>query len=89
MGTDLYIALARDMFVATLKLGGPILFVALVIGVVVGILQAVTQVQEMTLTFVPKIIGIGLTILVCGSWMLRSLVSFAEELFIRIPQFVQ
>lgn len=89
MPTDMYISLARDMFVATLKLGGPILFVALVVGVIVGILQAITQVQEMTLTFVPKIVAIGLTILVCGSWMLRSLVSFTEELFNRIPHFVQ
>lgn len=89
MPTDMYISLARDMFIATLKLGGPILAVALVVGIVVGILQAVTQVQEMTLTFVPKIIGIGLTILVCGSWMLRSLVSFTEELLNRIPHFVQ
>ncbi len=89
MPTDMYISLAREMFVATLKLGGPLLAVALAVGVVVGILQAVTQVQEMTLTFVPKIVGIGLTVLICGSWMLRSLVSFTEELFNRIPQFVQ
>lgn len=89
MPADMYVALAREIFVATLKLGGPILFVALVVGVAIGILQAVTQVQEMTLTFVPKIIAIGLTILVCGSWMLRALISFTEELFVRIPQFVQ
>ncbi len=89
MGTDIYLALARDMFIATLKLGGPILGVALVVGVAIGILQAVTQVQEMTLTFVPKIIAIGLTILVCGAWMLRSLVGFTEELLRRIPEFVR
>ncbi len=89
MPTDIYIALARDMFVATLKLGGPVLGVALVIGVVVSILQAVTQIQEMTLTFVPKVVAIGLTVLVCGAWMLRSLVSFTEELLRRIPEFVR
>jgi len=77
------------MFIATLKLGGPILGVALVVGVGVSILQAVTQIQEMTLTFVPKILAIGLTLLVCGGWMLRSLVSFSEQLFARLPQFVQ
>ncbi|MEA3402294.1 MAG: flagellar biosynthesis protein FliQ [Armatimonadota bacterium] len=89
MPTDLYVALAKDMFVATLKLGGPVLGVALVVGVAIAILQAVTQIQEMTLTFVPKVIAIGLTILACGSWMLRSLASFAEELFRHIPEYVR
>ena len=89
MATDIYVALARDMFVATLKLGGPVLAVALLVGVAVSIVQAVTQIQEMTLTFVPKVIAIGLTVLVCGSWMLRSLVSFTEDLLRRIPEFVR
>ncbi|NLO06862.1 MAG: flagellar biosynthesis protein FliQ [candidate division WS1 bacterium] len=89
MPTDIYVALARDMFIATLKLGGPLLAVALVVGTVVGILQAVTQVQEMTLTFVPKIVAMGLTVLVCGSWMLRSLAGFTEELLRRIPEYVR
>ncbi|MGD9494920.1 MAG: flagellar biosynthesis protein FliQ [Armatimonadota bacterium] len=89
MTTDLYIALAREMFIATLKLGGPMLAVALVVGVAISILQAVTQIQEMTLTFVPKVVAIGLTVLVCGSWMLRSLVGFTEELLRRIPDFVR
>ena len=89
MSADIFSSLTRDMFIATLKLGGPILAVALVVGVGVSILQAVTQIQEMTLTFVPKILAIGLTLLVCGGWMLRSLVSFSEQLFARLPQFVQ
>ncbi len=89
MPTDIYVALARDMFIATLKLGGPVLLVALVVGTLVGILQAVTQIQEMTLTFVPKAIGIGLTVLVCGSWMLRSLASFTVELIGNIPKYVR
>ncbi len=89
MSGDMFTALSRDIFVAALKLGGPILAVALVMGVAVSILQAVTQIQEMTLTFVPKILAIGLTILVCGAWMLRSLVSFSEQLFTRLPEFVQ
>ncbi len=89
MTTDLYIAVARDMFLVTLKLGGPMLAVALVVGVAISILQAVTQIQEMTLTFVPKVIAIGLTVLVCGAWMLRSLVGFSEELLRRLPEFVR
>jgi flagellar biosynthesis protein FliQ len=89
MPTDIYVQLAQEMFIATLKLGGPVLGVALLIGLLVGILQAVTQVQEMTLTFVPKIVAIGLTVLACGSWMLRSLAGFTEELLINIPHYVQ
>ncbi|MGI5817248.1 MAG: flagellar biosynthesis protein FliQ [Armatimonadota bacterium] len=89
MPTDIYVNLARDMFIATLKLGGPVLGVALLIGVLVGIVQAVTQVQEMTLTFVPKIVAIGLTVLACGSWMLRSLAGFTTELLTNIPRYVQ
>lgn len=89
MHTDLYIALARDMFITTVKLSGPVLGVALVVGVTISILQAVTQIQEMTLTFVPKVIAIGLIVLVCGSWMLRALGSFARELLGRLPEFVR
>ena len=89
MSTDIYVALARDMFIATIKLGGPVLLVALVVGTLVGILQAVTQVQEMTLTFVPKAVAIGLTVLVCGSWMLRSLASFTIDLIEDIPRYVR
>lgn len=89
MPTDVYVKLAADMFIATLKLGGPVLGVALVVGVVIAILQAVTQIQDMTLTFVPKVLAIGVTVLVCGSWMLRSLAGFAEDLFRNLPDFVQ
>ena len=89
MSGDMYVNLAREMFLATLKLGGPILAVALVVGVALSIVQAVTQVQEMTLTFVPKVACIAVTVLIAGSWMLRSLVSFTQRLFERLPDFVQ
>lgn len=89
MSGDLYLSLAAQVFVATLKLAGPILAAALVVGVAVSILQAVTQIQEMTLAFVPKLLALGLVMLVAGSWMLRSLVGFTAELFRRLPEFVQ
>ena len=89
MSGDMYVNLAREMFLATLKLGGPILAVALVVGVALSIVQAVTQVQEMTLTFVPKVACIAVTVLIAGPWMLRSLVSFTQRLFERLPDFVQ
>lgn len=66
-------------------LGGPILIVALVIGVVISLMQTVTQIQEMTLTFVPKVIGIALVIIVAGNWMLRELVTYSAQLWGSIP----
>ena len=81
--------LSRQFFLICLKLGGPTLLVALTIGVAISILQAVTQVQEATLTFVPKAIAIALTLLIFGSWMLQSLISYSAELFERLPQFVR
>jgi len=82
-------ALSTQTFLVAAKLGGPILGVALVIGILVSLFQAVTQVQEMTMTFVPKIVAIALVVLLAGSWMLASLVTFAVDLFARLPHYVQ
>ncbi len=67
------------------KLAGPVLLSALVIGVVVSLLQTVTQIQEQTLTFVPKLVGVGVILLLGGSWMLRELVAWVTELWRSIP----
>ena len=68
----------------TLKVAGPILAVTLAIGLLVGIIQAATSIQEQTLTFVPKLIAIGLVILISGNWMLEEVVNEAVvELFVR------
>lgn len=72
--------LCRQAFLTALYCSGPILGVVLVIGVAVSIMQAVTQVQEATLTFLPKMLGAGLVMLVGGYWMLEQLVSFAASL---------
>jgi flagellar biosynthetic protein FliQ len=66
----------------------PVLAVALVIGVAISLLQAVTQVQEMTLTFVPKLAGITIVLLVLGHWMTNELVDFTRDLFLDIPRMV-
>jgi flagellar biosynthetic protein FliQ len=66
----------------------PVLTVALVVGVAISLLQAVTQVQEMTLTFVPKLAGITLVLLVMGHWMMTQLVDFTRDLFLDIPRLV-
>jgi flagellar biosynthetic protein FliQ len=67
------------------KVAGPFLIVVLAIGVVVGLLQSVTQLQEPTLTFVPKLVGAAIVIAVSGNWMLASLVSFGQELMAGVP----
>jgi flagellar biosynthesis protein FliQ len=67
------------------KLAGPLLITALVVGVAVSLLQTVTQIQEMTLSFVPKVIGLAVVLIVAGNWMLREMVVFAERLWSSIP----
>jgi flagellar biosynthetic protein FliQ len=79
--------LARAVLVAS-ELLMPVLLVALIIGVVVSILQAVTQIQEMTLTFAPKLAGIALVLLLMGPWMLRELSDFTREMYGLIPSLV-
>ncbi|MEZ5408064.1 MAG: flagellar biosynthesis protein FliQ [Acidimicrobiales bacterium] len=72
------------MWTAT-KVSAPILVTAIVVGVVMGLLQSVTQIQEQTLAFVPKFAAVGLVIVISGQWMLHLLVDFTTELIGRIP----
>ncbi|MEX0834451.1 MAG: flagellar biosynthetic protein FliQ [Nitriliruptor sp.] len=67
------------------KLAGPLLLVSLVLGVVISVIQTVTQIQEMTLTFVPKLVGVALILIVAGSWMMRELVGWVTTLWQTIP----
>jgi len=75
------LGLARESLMVALLVGAPILGVSLVVGVVVSVFQAVTQVNEMTLTFVPKLIGVFVAMLIFGPWMLETLLSFSAGLF--------
>ena len=75
---------AQALWTAT-KLAAPILLVSLAIGTLISLVQAVTQVQEMTLTFVPKLAGIAVVLVVGGSWMLSTLSDFTRQLFDSIP----
>ncbi len=82
------IEIALQTMLVTAKVAGPILIVSMVIGFTVSLLQSVTQVQEFTLTFVPKLIGIAIVLLVSGAWMLGQLVSFTHQLFDMIPRLI-
>jgi flagellar biosynthetic protein FliQ len=74
----------RTMMVA-LKLSAPILVTSLVIGFTVSLFQSMTQIQEFTLAFVPKLIGVGIALLICGNWMLHTLMTFTIDLFEGLP----
>jgi flagellar biosynthesis protein FliQ len=79
------IALAMETMMVAAKLCAPILLTSLAIGFGISLFQSVTQIQEVTLSFVPKAIGVAIALLVCGNWMLHELVSFTTELYQRIP----
>ena len=84
MTADQVLDVARQAILVLIKLGAPIMLVALVVGVAVALLQALTQMQEMTLSFVPKILAIFLTTLLVLPFMTATLIGFGEDLFRRI-----
>lgn len=86
MQQEVAIELARQGMTVALMVSLPILAVALFLGLMISVFQAVTQVQEMTLTFVPKIIGVGVVVAVMGGWMLTTLVRFAHLCLERASQ---
>lgn len=77
-------AVIHDTLVVTMKLGFPILGVALVVGLVVSFVQAITQINEATLAFLPKIVAIGIALMVLGPFMATTLSGFTHRLFDRI-----
>jgi flagellar biosynthetic protein FliQ len=85
---DTVINLAMQAMQLALKLGGPILIATLALGLIVSVFQAVTHIQEQTLSFIPKIIGAAVLIVVLGPWMLGQLLVYTEELWGSIPSMV-
>jgi flagellar biosynthesis protein FliQ len=81
--------LATRALWVTLLVSGPILGLGLAVGVAVSIFQAVTQIQEMTLTFIPKIIAIFIAILIFGKWMMLVLLNFTSNLWVNLPNYVK
>lgn len=81
MSTQNVLDVLQDAFLVLIRVGGPVLITALVIGLVISIIQATTQIQEQTLSFVPKLFSILLTLVLLGNFMLNSLISFTERLF--------
>ena len=78
------IDIGRDAIIVSLKLGGPIMLLALVVGLAISLFQALTQIQEMTLTYVPKIVVILVAMMLLLPFMLTTLANFTERLFDRV-----
>jgi flagellar biosynthesis protein FliQ len=82
------IHLAMQVMLVSAKLAAPALVTALVVGFAVSLFQSATQIQEFTLAFVPKVIGVAIALLVCGHWMLNTIVGFTQDLFQSIPSMI-
>ena len=88
MNQDTVINLATQAMMLALKVAGPVLLLGLIIGLLVSIFQAVTSIQEQSLSFIPKIIGVAVLIVVLGPWMLNQMVSYAQSLYLSIPSLI-
>ena len=85
MNDTVIIEIALRTMLVALKLSAPILVTSLVIGFTISLFQSMTQIQEFTLAFVPKLIGVGLSLLISGNWMLHTLIDYTNDLFARLP----
>jgi flagellar biosynthetic protein FliQ len=85
MHSDLAISLMADLFWTGLLVCMPVLGTVMLVGLTISVLQVVTQVQEMSLTFVPKLVAAGIALIVFGPWMLRTLSQFTTRLWTQIP----
>jgi len=83
------IHLARESLLMVLLLAGPAMFTALLIGLVISVLQATTQIQDQLLNMVPKIVGVFVVLLVLGSWLLNMAIYFTTNVFAQIPNVVR
>jgi flagellar biosynthetic protein FliQ len=85
MTENFVIGVIKDGLTSVIMAAGPVLLISLVVGLLISIFQATTQIQEQTLTFVPKIIAVFVSIIIFGTWMLHILEGFAIRMFDSIP----
>ena len=88
MNEDVVINVGMQAMQLAFKIAMPLLLVGLVIGLVISVFQAVTQIQEQTLTFIPKIVGMGVVLVVAGPWMLSEVVTYTEQLYSSLPTMI-
>ncbi|MFT8362614.1 MAG: flagellar biosynthesis protein FliQ [Sporolactobacillus sp.] len=89
MSSEMILSLADQCVMLILEVGGPILIISLVIGLIVSIFQAATQIQEQTLAFIPKIVAVFFGMILFGPWMLTKMLAFTETIFSNLPNYIK
>jgi flagellar biosynthetic protein FliQ len=89
MTIDMAVNLTSDMFKIAILVGGPVILITFIVGLLISIFQAATQINEMTITFVPKIIAAVIGLIIFGSWMTTKLVDYTKEVLMMILKIVQ
>ncbi len=89
MTPEFVISFARQSIELALLIAMPMLLIGLVVGLTVSIFQAATQIQEMTLSFIPKIVSIFLALLIAFPWIMDKIVSFTRDIFLHFPQYIR
>ena len=85
MNTSAVLDIGLQALLLAAKLSAPILITALVVGFTISLLQSITQIQEVTLSFVPKAVAVALALLICGHWMIAESIAFTHLMFDKIP----
>jgi flagellar biosynthetic protein FliQ len=88
MTPETIMSMGNQAIMVSLALGAPLLLVALVVGLVISIFQAATQINEATLSFIPKLLAVFATMVIAGPWMLNQMLDYMRSLFMSIPQLV-
>lgn len=88
MGPETVLDIGREALWLAVLLAGPMLGAALAVGLFIGVIQAATQIQEMTLSFIPKLLALVIVLFIIGPWMLRIIMTFTQRLFMDIPGLV-
>jgi flagellar biosynthesis protein FliQ len=86
---EYFVAIAKQTLFLTLILTAPPVLVAMLVGLTISIVQATTQIQEQTLTFVPKLVAVAATLAIAGPWMMAQLIAFAATIYDAIPMYVR
>jgi flagellar biosynthetic protein FliQ len=89
MTAEFVVGITKQAMEMTLLLTAPILVVGLVLGLLVSIFQTITQLQEMTLSFIPKLLGVGLVLIILSPWMLEMMVNYTATLIENIPLYIR
>jgi flagellar biosynthetic protein FliQ len=88
MTPETIMSMGNQAIMVSLALGAPLLLVALVVGLVISIFQAATQINEATLSFIPKLLAVFATMVIAGPWMLNQMLDYIRTLFMSIPQLI-